>query len=96
MVEVGVGEHDGVERRRVDRRLGSSCAGGAPDALEQPAVDQHVGLRRPDEESGTGHGAGPTEELQRSCSCHGRSVLRLPPAEEWPKTLGVGPGRTYS
>ena len=63
VVEVGVGQQDGVERRRVEIEGNSVANRLVGAALEHPAVDEDPGLPRDEQVLRPGDGGGATEEV---------------------------------
>ena len=66
MVEVRVAEDDGVERSRVERRLGPVPQAELLEPLKEPTVKQDLAATGAQEVPGARNGARPAEELQAS------------------------------
>jgi tetratricopeptide (TPR) repeat protein len=64
VVEMGMGDDDGVDRRRIDRKRLAVAEPEALDALEQPGVDQHARPAGVEQELAAGDRAGRAQERQ--------------------------------
>ena len=76
VVEVRVGEHHGIERRRVHAQRHPVAHRLVRPALEHAAVHEHPGPSRVHEMAGAGHGPGAAEEGE----LHVRIVTQVPSA----------------
>src|SRR5439155_14939397 len=74
VIEVRVGQHDGIERRRVMRGRYAVPNGLVGQALEEAAIDEDLGPARLEQVLRAGDGGGATKERQV------RHASWLPPA----------------